>query len=278
MKFFLRKVIKYLLVFLEIPFNIFKINKNQINILMYHRVKNSVKKELSVKLNNFKWHMDYLSKSNHKVISMDDAYKRIITNNIDDSYVVLTFDDGYEDFYYNVYPILEKYKFPSILYIVPDYIETNKVFWWDRDLNKSELLNWIQIKKLLDNGMVDIGSHTCNHLDLNNLDKEQLLYEIRFSKYIIEEKLDIKVKHFSYPRGIYDKTAEKIIKKYYDTGVLIFNGEDISHKTNKCNLLKLKRIPIQRSDGKYLFVARLNGLLNLEEIIRKILKLLNIGV
>jgi hypothetical protein len=37
------------------------------------------------------------------------------------------------------------------------------------------------------------------------------------------------------------------------------------------NITKLKRLPVQQSDGKYLFAARINGWLIAEELIRKIM-------
>lgn len=250
-------------------FNIFKRDNNEIIILMYHRVNNEIKKELAVKKENFIWHMDYLKRKKYNIISMDEAYFRIRTNSINGRYLVLTFDDGYEDYYYNAFPVLKEYNFPSIIYIVPGYIETEKVFWWDRELGESRLMDWSMLIELSKSGIVDLGSHTLNHMDLDKVKGDDLIAEIRDSKKMIEEKTGCKVIHFSYPRGIYDRVSEDIIKKFYATGVVIYNGVEINKKIKDMDLIKLKRIPVQYSDGKYLFAARIKGWIKPEDMVRK---------
>lgn len=262
-------MVRYLIAALGMIFNIFKKDNNEIIILMYHRVNNEIKKELAVKKENFIWHMDYLKRKKYNIISMDEAYFRIRTNSINGRYLVLTFDDGYEDYYYNAFPVLKEYNFPSIIYIVPGYIETEKVFWWDRELGESRLMAWPMLIELSKSGIVDLGSHTLNHMDLDKVKGDDLIAEIRDSKKMIEEKTGCKVIHFSYPRGIYDRVSEDIIKKFYATGVVIYNGVEINKKIKDMDLIKLKRIPVQYSDGKYLFAARIKGWIKPEDMVRK---------
>lgn len=263
------RMVRYLIAALGMIFNIFKRDNNEIIILMYHRVNDDIKKELAVKKENFIWHMDYLKRKKYNVISMDEAYFRIRTNSINGRYLVLTFDDGYEDFYYNAFPILKEYNFPSMLYIVPGYIETEKVFWWDRELGESRLMDWPMLIELSKSGIVDFGSHTLNHIDLNKVKGYDLISEIRDSKKMIEDKTGCKVIHFSYPRGIYDRESADVIKRFYATGVLIYNGAEINKKIKDMDLFKLKRIPVQYSDGKYLFAARIKGWIKPEDMVRK---------
>lgn len=65
-----------------------------------------------------------------------------------DKNVVFTFDDGYDDFYYNVFPILKKYNVCAAVYIIGSKI------------NKKGYLSSAQIKELYDSGLVEIGNHT----------------------------------------------------------------------------------------------------------------------
>jgi len=46
--------------------------------------------------------------------------------------LLMTFDDGYRDNYTTVYPILRAYEVPATLFLVPGFIETGVVPWWDR--------------------------------------------------------------------------------------------------------------------------------------------------
>lgn len=262
-------MIKYLLLPFGIMYQFLFNNRNEIIILMYHRVNNDIKKELSVKKEYFQWQMNYLKRKNYSVLSMDEAYEKIKNSTIKGKHIVLSFDDGYEDYYHEAFPILLEYAFPSILYLVPGFIDSDKIFWWDEDLEKSDLLGWQQIKELGKNPLIGFGCHTMNHMDLNTLQESELENELIQSKKILEERLERKVKHFSYPRGIYSSIGEKILERNYNTGVLIFNGCKITTPFHKKDRTRLKRIPIQRSDGKFLFVARIKGWLVAEEILRK---------
>lgn len=50
--------------------------------------------------------------------------------------VVLTFDDGYRDNYTYAFPILKKYKIPATVFLTTDYINTDRLLWYDK-------LSWI---------------------------------------------------------------------------------------------------------------------------------------
>jgi len=272
MKLILIKIIKYIMIPFGFIYVLFKRRSNT-TILMYHRVNDCISKEICVTYKNFIWQMEYLKRKNYKVISLDEAI-RLANQNASDrkgKYIVLTFDDGYEDFYSNVYPILIKYNYPSTVYLVPGYIETDKVFWWDHNLGESKLMNWEQIKELSKSGKVQFGSHSMNHPDFDLINNEALLKELRLSREILEEKLNQKIKHFSYPRGIVTKSSMNCTKDYYDTAVSIFNGYEIHKSRNIDCFTKLKRLPVQRSDGRYLFGARLKGWLKPEEWVKKFL-------
>lgn len=271
MEFFIRKFIKYIFIPFGIIYKLFSTKQKEVIIIMYHRVNDEINKELSVKERNFKWHMNYLKRKKYKVISMYELYNKIINNNIDDNFIVITFDDGYEDYYFNAYPVLKKYNLKSTLYLVPGCVETDNVYWWDKDIGVSKLLNWKQIKELSNNKIIEIGSHTLYHYDLDKINKDLIDKELRVSKSILEKKLNISIDHFSYPRGIYSEEAEKKLKGLYKTAVLVFDGIKINKNLKHTDLYKLKRIPIQKSDGKYLFIARIKGLLILEDLLRKVL-------
>jgi len=271
MIFVIKTIIKYFLIPFGILLAVLNRSKNEILVLMYHRIDNGVKKELGVSVRDFCWHMNYLYKKKFNVISMDEAYSMISRNAIKGKHIVLTFDDGYKDYYTNAYPILKKYDFPSIVYVCPGYIDTNKRYWWDRDDKRVQLMSWEDICKLNKEGLVNFGSHTMNHCDMDKLSIAEIKNELEMSKKVLEERIGNSIRHFAYPRGIYSKAGEELLKEYYDTGVLISNGRKIDKNCNMQHIYILKRIPVLKSDGRYLFVARLKGWLVVEEFIRKCL-------
>lgn len=103
--------------------------------------------------------------------------------------VMLTFDDGYEDNYKNLFPLLKKHNVPAVIFLVADKIGT------------PEYMTWDQIRKMKNSGLVQFGSHTCSHCRLRNLPDEEIARELVRSKQILEEQLGEPVTAFCYPFG-----------------------------------------------------------------------------
>jgi peptidoglycan/xylan/chitin deacetylase (PgdA/CDA1 family) len=94
---------------------------------------------------------------------------------------------------------LKRYGHTATTYVVSDQVgKTNE---WDAGLvatkplmSREQLLSW------LDAGM-DVGSHTCTHADLTNLNDMDALKEIELSKLSLENSLGTQIHHFCYPYG-----------------------------------------------------------------------------
>src|SRR5476651_304410 len=94
-------------------------------ILTYHHVGiPSGKWRLNtVSEKSFEYQMCFMKRHGFEVISFDDLVEGIkkghmFTRNT----VVLQFDDGYEDNYKYAYPILKKYNFPAMVFLISDKI------------------------------------------------------------------------------------------------------------------------------------------------------------
>lgn len=262
------KLAKYLM----IPFGMVQAGLQKSNpfvILMYHRINDAVSKEVSVTEADFRWQMEYLRRKGWHVITLDEALQSGDDASRKDKRVVLTFDDGYVDFYTTASPILAEYGYPSLVYILPGYIGTGKVLWWDRDIGESRLMNWEQIRKLASDGLVAFGSHTMTHPDFNRIGAAEAEDELRRSQVAISEKLGIHARHFAYPRGIVGHVES--VGAVYDTAASIFDGYGSAHADRPGYRLLLQRLPVQRSDGKALFAARLHGWLMLEGSLKKLM-------
>lgn len=117
--------------------------------------------------------------------------------------VILTFDDGYDDFLSEAHPVLDSVGFSATVFIVVDRIgKTNE---WDasRGFRSRRLLSLRQIRELHRQG-VHFGSHTLTHPWLTNLSDQDLEREISGSKHKLEDLLGAEVPCFSYPWGIAD--------------------------------------------------------------------------
>ncbi len=118
-----------------------------------------------------------------------------------DKSIVLTFDDGYRDFYTDVFPILAKYNVKAVEYVISGFIgEPNY-------LTKTQLL------ELTGSNLVEIGAHTIHHLALAGQNEATLTKEINDSKIQLEQILGVNVTSFAYPYGSFDLPAIQVAKK-----------------------------------------------------------------
>ncbi len=268
MKIFLIKLAKFIMIPFGMIYSCFR-KKVPFLILMYHRVNNSVSKEISVTEEDFRWQMAYLKHKGYRVVTLDEALcmnRQILKQT---KTVVLTFDDGYSDFYTITRTVLDKYGFPALIYLVPGCITSKSTFWWDKDLGESPLMDWSQLRILLKSGLTQFGSHTMTHPDFNRISIEEAEEELQNSKIVLQEKLGTDIHHFAYPRGIVGHV--QAVGLVYDTAVSIFGGYDTAQNKEINYKLCLKRLPVQRSDGRLLFIARLHGWLELEGHIKAFL-------
>ncbi len=103
--------------------------------------------------------------------------------------IVITFDDGHLNNYSTAFPIMQKYGFTGVLYIVGNYI------------GAENYMNAGQIKEMAAAGW-EVGSHSMSHADLNSLDPERQRYEVVESRKLLEETLGVPVLTIAYPFGV----------------------------------------------------------------------------
>lgn len=188
---------------------------HNINCVVLHRlVKSETNLFEDINLKNFIYLINNIR--NNSILSKD------IKDLKADSFI-LTFDDGNKSDIKLALPILKKNNLKAIFFIVPKFI------------GKKGFMNWDEIKILRDSGM-EIGSHSLTHPNFTKIDYHQKLIEIKESKKIIENKLNIKVNSFAFPFGFFDKESEDII---FQSGYqFCFNSK---HGINNSNTHILRR-------------------------------------
>ena len=151
--------------------------------------------------------------------------------------VLITFDDGYRDFYTDVFPILKKYNIKATVYIVSGFLDKpNYMFTW-------------QLKQIARSSLVEIGAHTVHHYSLKGLPSTLTKYEIEESKKNLEEIISTPVVSFAYPDGSFDEQTIKIVKESgFKSAVTTMHG----FETNKENKYSIYRIHPGDKIGDYL--------------------------
>ena len=114
--------------------------------------------------------------------------------------LVLTFDDGYDDFYTGVFPFIEDYGLKPIVFLPVDRIgDENR---WDHAIGvrARKLLNTAQVRELRRHG-VRFGSHSLTHPSLVNIGDAQLRRELVDSRQKLEDLLGEQITMLAYPFG-----------------------------------------------------------------------------
>lgn len=106
--------------------------RNRVIILLYHRVAeiHPDPQLLCVTQANFAEHMEHLQQ-NYQPISLHELKRSLAIGDIHHRSVVVTFDDGYADNFWNAKPILEHYNVPATFFVTSGYIDSNQEFFSD---------------------------------------------------------------------------------------------------------------------------------------------------
>jgi len=202
--------------------------------------------------------------------------------------VVLTFDDGYADFYTHAFPVLQRYGFTATVFLPTDYIGNGRP-----GLRGKEHLTWQQVRELHAQG-VTFGSHTCSHPQLHDLRPEEIEHELSASKQAIETELSrsaasenlqpatcnlqqvsspqatsqpvnvstVRVDSFCYPFRFPEQNAD-FMEGFNETLLGVGYEACASTRVGTINtaedMLALRRIPVNSGDDTPLLAAKLEG-------------------
>ncbi|MCP9469223.1 MAG: polysaccharide deacetylase family protein [Nitrospira sp.] len=108
-------------------------------VLMYHRVLTEQEMAVTgshpaivVKRDTFAAQMEMLRKR-FNVITIDEFVERMERKiPFENSSCLVTFDDGWQDNYYNAFPILTRHRIPAVVFLPVNFIGGTRLFWQER--------------------------------------------------------------------------------------------------------------------------------------------------
>jgi len=221
-----------------------------LSILMYHQVGHfptmDTHRATYCNIGRFRVQMRALRLLGYSVIGMDRAVAALQGREpMPERAVVLTFDDGYENFYENALPILEGHGYPSIVYAVASQLGQH-ASWLAADGHvPAALMSASRLRDLAARG-VEVGSHGMNHVRLRGLSPRAQLKELRDSRDQLAQILGRPVSHVCYPYGAHDLvTLHAAADAGYTTGVTCQRGA----ATPAYDLMALPRKAISQGDS-----------------------------
>jgi peptidoglycan/xylan/chitin deacetylase (PgdA/CDA1 family) len=206
---------------------------HEIPVLMYHQVVEKApavsKYNIHVTRSNLEKQLRFLQARGFQPITFED----LMTRRIPAKPVILTFDDGYENNYHQLLPLLRQYQMKAVVYVLGNRKHRNN--FWDIPQGEPEaaLLKDSQIREMSESGLVEFGAHSLNHARLTLLKPEEVRREVEGSKASIEKVLGKEVLSFAYPYGLYNDEVKKITREAgYTFGIAVKSpftrfGEDL---------------------------------------------------
>jgi peptidoglycan/xylan/chitin deacetylase (PgdA/CDA1 family) len=208
----------------------------------------------------FRRHMHFLREEGYQVVDLEAAVQMLRTELPGASKrVVVTFDDGFADFYDNAFPILEECGFTATVFLPTGFIGDPR-----RHFGGRECLSWVEVLELHAAG-IHFGSHTINHPVLTELAWKDVEREIRISKDELEQRLGSPVKTFAYPFAFpqADQAFVELFEQLLGSaGYACGVSTTIGFASPGDSIFTLKRLPVNSEDDSLLFQAKLEGAYN----------------
>ncbi|MCX2739961.1 polysaccharide deacetylase family protein [Pontibacter anaerobius] len=204
--------------------------------------------------------------------------------------VLITVDDGDVSFYKYLFPLLHKYKIPTVLFIITELIDTNKPFWWDELvylLGKEEgekrvwevkewpnqervaYINQLRVEsdkpslkqaqltteqlKEMERAGVIIANHSHTHPMFNQCSEVELRDEFRQSKHFFDKAGLKGFNLFAYPNGNVNQLAEKVAKEEGISHAFLFDHKLPAKKYDPYRISRLS-ITDQTRPSKLRFI------------------------
>ncbi|HUF30206.1 MAG TPA: polysaccharide deacetylase family protein, partial [Gemmatimonadaceae bacterium] len=178
------------------------VTTSRLPILMYHRIASGAapgRERYTVHPERFEAQLEYLRDAGFRSATPDEWSGAVAARRpLDGRRIMLTFDDAYEDFGSTAWPLLQRYGFQALLFVVTGHVgKTNA---WDSHGRDEPLLDWPALMDLVGEG-VPVGSHTVSHPRLTSYAAAEMVEELARSRAELAERLGIAADCVAYPWG-----------------------------------------------------------------------------
>ena len=206
----------------------------RIPILMYHSICNDdPNNSLMIPTEMFAEQMEWLRENDFTAMSMDEVIEAMNTGKVPKRPVLITFDDGYADNYINAFSELKNNNLKGTFFIISDTITEEGGYYMSTSM----------LKEMKEAGM-EIENHTANHLELNNLSREDAIDSIKRGQEFLRSVIGSNGNYLCYPIGRYSDETIEIQKELGIKAALTTQGGISSIADGKYELKRIRISPM----------------------------------
>lgn len=251
-----------------------------VTVLIYHRVGGGSDSAVDLPVEQFDAQLAHLV-AHHRVLSIDEALAELGPGSGaagwhadhgrgDDGSstedpcrpVVVTFDDGTDDFVDVAVPLLQRHRVPATMYVATRFVDEQVAFPWG-----ASPATWSALADAVSTGLVTIGSHTHTHRLLDRLDPADVGPDLDRSIDLIGEHLGVRADHFAYPKAVPGSPAAEVqVRRRFRSATLA--GSRVN-RPGSTDAHRIWRTPVQRGDTSETFARKADGGLRLEGAVRE---------
>jgi peptidoglycan/xylan/chitin deacetylase (PgdA/CDA1 family) len=190
--------------------------EQNIPILMYHSISGYASpgfRQCIVSPETFEKHLIYLDQCHYTSVTVTQFVQAMARggHGLPPHPVILTFDDGYADFYTSALPALQRHGFTATLYVATAFVGGTSRWLQRMGDGLRPMLTWEQLAEISASG-IECAAHTHTHRPLDTLPLSVVCDEIVRSKELLEEHLGQQVSSFAYPFGYYSARVRQTVR------------------------------------------------------------------
>lgn len=174
--------------------------------------------------------------------------------------VVLTVDDAYRDFYQFALPVLAETSIPATVFVPTGYIgDYNR---WDLGdgTPRRALMSERELFAAWETGLVDLGSHSVDHVRMSQLDSSEMRRQAVESKQRLEHMLGGEpLTMFAYPYGQLDDFSAATTRTLSQAGYEVAVTTHWGTRNSESKALTLRRICFAETDDPTTIRAKIDG-------------------
>ncbi len=180
-----------------------RLGRAAVMVVYYHRIADDSANSWTVSNREFQRHIRWLQQ-HVRLVSLEEAQRRVAAAANDQAVVSITFDDGYAENCETALPWLIEQGVPCTYFVTTHNALTGEAFPHDVAMGNRFAPNTVaQLRDLAAAG-VEIGAHTRTHADLGAIrDTNQLADEVVAATRDLEAAVGQRIRYFAFPFGMH---------------------------------------------------------------------------